>query len=145
MKSITKFVATDGEEFKSESACKKYERLLVKIQKVELILGRKPKDSNCNFSNGDGYVQHSKKDVLAFKSAIVELCRKYCKHEVFNYPLKEIYPMGLGGRILDDSNSPIRRPWNRLCCIDEKYREWGQPYYALHPNEGKQVEWRVTK
>lgn len=139
MKTITKFVAEDGTEFKTESACKKHETLLVKVEKVNRLL-RRAKDSSCEFSNGGGYIQHTSEEVTNFKSKLVKLCKVYSKHEVFRQSLEFIHPGGLGGRILE--GSPIYSIWMRLYCVDSQNREWGQPYYALHPTEGKQIEWR---
>ena len=41
-----------------------------------------------------------------------------------------------------DCDSPrakaFQRIYYRLMCIDEQHREWGQPFYAAHPDKGTQ-------
>lgn len=120
MKLITKYVANDGVEFSTESACEKHERLLIKVHEVHKLLGKRAKDVGCNFTNGSGYIQHTKEEVYKFKEATDTMYEKY------------------GYR----SSSPLNTLSNRLACIDSNDREWGQPYYALNHDKGKQVEWK---
>lgn len=148
MKIINKYVANDGREFNTERHCLAHEKVLIKIENAHKLLGKRSverHEDSCDFANGGGYIQHTKKEVLNFKKAIVELCKKEFKDKVFRLPLKEIHPGGFGGRIIDESSSPLRESWSRLFCIDEYNREWGQPFYALNPTKGVQEEWTKTK
>ncbi len=42
--------------------------------------------------------------------------------------------------MIDGGDDVLHRAWYRVYCIDASGREWGQPYFALHPTEGKQRE-----
>lgn len=58
-----------------------------------------------------------------------------------NKMLKINPPASFGwiGRYFDDGgHNCLYEAWSRLRCIDEKGREWGQPYYALNPEKGEQ-------
>ncbi len=46
------------------------------------------------------------------------------------------YPRGFVGRLLDDASSPAYRIWSILYSIDNKNRQWQQPYYAIQANKG---------
>jgi len=37
-------------------------------------------------------------------------------------------------READDSRSPWYNAWSRMVSTDDQEREWGQPYFARHPN-----------
>jgi hypothetical protein len=40
---------------------------------------------------------------------------------------------GIVGRYLDDSNhKDLYSLWYRFMCIDDDYKEWSQPYYAIN-------------
>lgn len=42
---------------------------------------------------------------------------------------------GILGRYLNDGDSVLYEHWCRLSNCDEQYREWGQGYYRINPNE----------
>lgn len=46
-------------------------------------------------------------------------------------------PRGFVGRYLDDGNSPAYSIYGILLSIDNKNRQWQQPYYALAANRGE--------
>ena len=46
-------------------------------------------------------------------------------------------PRGFVGRYLDDGNSPAYSIYGVLLSIDNKNRQWQQPYYALAANRGE--------
>lgn len=142
MKLITKYVANDGYEFNTEKHCLAHENLLLKIEDVHKLLGSRAKDVGCEFSNGAGYIQHTKNEVFNFKKALVALCKSRVRDDVFKLPLDKIYPGGIASRILSETNPRLYQVWSRLCCIDEYNREWGQPYYALNPTKGAQEKWK---
>jgi hypothetical protein len=83
------------------------------------------------------YIQHIPEMIEEVQSVFIELCvqegildKKFLKGKV--------HRQGIIGRYLDDSGSGIYKYWNRFMCIDEKYREWEQPYYAINTDiEGK--------
>lgn len=83
------------------------------------------------------YIQHIPGVIDEVQQVFIELCvqegilpDKFLKGKV--------HRQGIIGRYLDDSGSGAYKYWNRFMCIDEKYREWEQPYYAINiENEGK--------
>lgn len=46
-------------------------------------------------------------------------------------------PRGFVGRYLDDGDSPAYSIYGVLLSIDNKNRQWQQPYYALAANRGE--------
>lgn len=77
------------------------------------------------------YIQHIPEVIKEVQENFIELCveegilpDKFLKGNV--------HRQGIIGRYLDDSGSGAYKYWNRFMCIDEKYREWEQPYYAIN-------------
>ena len=133
MKPITRYESWDGCVFDSEEECRKYEMLLLAVERIMEPLGKIPKHKGCDFENGEGYLPHTVGDVIAAKAALVELGRHH-----LNIKSTEVGFYNIG-RYFDDNNvSCLYHAWSRLYCCDEKGREWGQAYFASHPNEGKQ-------
>lgn len=83
------------------------------------------------------YIQHTPDVVEEVQSAFIELCVKEgVLPEKFLHG--KVHRQGIIGRYLDDSGSGTYKYWYRFMCIDEKYREWEQPYYAINTDkEGK--------
>jgi hypothetical protein len=83
------------------------------------------------------YIQHTPEVVEEVQLAFIELC---VKGGILPEKFLEgkVHRQGVIGRYLDDSGSGAYKYWYRLMCIDEKYREWEQPYYAINTDiEGK--------
>jgi hypothetical protein len=86
------------------------------------------------------YIQHIPEMVEEAQRSFIELCvqegildKKFLSGKVQR--------QGAIGRYLDDSGSGIYKNWYRFMCIDEKYREWQQPYYAIPSvKEGKDFQ-----
>lgn len=77
------------------------------------------------------YIQHIPEVIEEVQETFIELCveqgilpDKFLKNKV--------HRQGIIGRYLDDSGSGSYKYWYRFMCIDEKYREWEQPYYAIN-------------
>ena len=77
------------------------------------------------------YIQHIPEVIDESQRVFIELCvgegilpDKFLSGKV--------HRQGIIGRYLDDSGSGAYKYWNRFMCIDEKYREWEQPYYAIN-------------
>lgn len=137
MKVITKYQADDGTEFNSKLDCMKHEVLCEKIQQIMALLPKRPDDME--FANGHGYVQHAEKSVIQFRNRLLALMDGQIDHPwVGETRQGKAHPSYLA-RLLDDSASPLGAAWNRLLMIDKKFREWGQPYYAMHPDRGEQT------
>lgn len=143
MKEITIYKCSDGARFDDKESAIKYERLIddVKESMSDLwyFVGR-----NVDFENGYGYIQHSNIHVISARTNILRLLGKNCPE------LKEIadraimdpgYHVSIILRMADGYRnlSPIKRAIGRLNCIDANYREFGQSYFAEHPNDAKLV------
>lgn len=88
------------------------------------------------FNAGKLFIQHDEQSVADYKAALVKLSSKIFKHPCFEKPLNEIHPLGLCARLINDSGAvDFDRAWNRLACIDNKWREWQQPYFVNNPDE----------
>lgn len=137
MKTKTYFVANDGTEHDRQELALKHEKFIADIAQAMNPLGEKYEEKECRFVNGEGYIQHDPADVLKAKTALIEICKTTVPDEFWNkYTPAEIHPMSYAGRLLDDCNRFLYRAWYRFMCIDVQGKEWGQPYYALHPEAG---------
>jgi len=146
MGKITKYKAIDGKEFNSESDCQDYEILIDQVNQImSQIEDCKKYDEGLGFSNGEGYVQHKPETFLKVKREILELVKTKIDHHWIQQTIDaigtdDVHPSWVG-RILGDYNfDPIYKAWYRISCTDNKYREWGQGYFAANPEKGKQIE-----
>jgi hypothetical protein len=142
---ISKYKAADGREFESLDEANKYERDIERLENAVALLKPIPKNDGCNFSNGEGFVQQDAPTVRKAKEAVIEIARSRNPDNSSFGPWAEVADGDVPGysgfaRILDECDSLVYRYWSRFMCIDKQFREWGQPYYALNPSEGKQVE-----
>jgi len=134
MKAITKYQAEDGREFADRDQCLNHEAILRNIDVVMRRLVKSP-DTN-EFQNGRGYIQQDAAAVELVKNAIIDMWvgdKDICRG-ARQYPAR----YSILARIFSDCNSPLKEPWHRLCCIDDRYREWGQMFFAINPDQGEQ-------
>ena len=137
MQTVTRYKANDGTEFTNAVDAVDRDALLIEIEKANAIMKRAV-DDGCSFTNGHGYIQHTPEEVNQFHIAVAVLIRLEYNDEHAQTFLKN--PRGIIHRILDDPKCPLGRTMNRVFCIDDRYREWGQPFYAMNPDQGDQVE-----
>lgn len=123
MKSITMYQSVDGKTFKSKDDCVKHEVEYYMAQNIFSDLN--PIPTQTDFVNGYGYVQQDLNTVGKVKANFHQLCNKSIGKDV---------PFGFIGRYLPDTSS-LGSYFTRFLCIDSKGREWGQPYYATHPDQ----------
>ena len=138
MKEVIKklYVASDKTEFDKESDCRKYEKALEDIKNIFAQLS--PRPSDMSFANGNGYIQHSKQAFKKAERAFYEAACKY--HRGLDEYKMNSYAFW---RSLDDNDSPFycNHSGGRLLCTSKKtWREYGQPYYAEHEDEAKQIQ-----
>jgi hypothetical protein len=77
------------------------------------------------------YIQHVPEQVEMVQSEFLKICADVLKDN--HYIDGKIHRQGIIGRFLDDSGSKVLySTWYRFMCIDENYREWCQPYYAIN-------------
>jgi hypothetical protein len=135
MKTITQYQAEDGRIFNNKAECLNHDAVL---RNIDFVMHRMPKrPQTSEFENGDGYIQHNPQTVELVKNALIDMWQgeENFKLESRAHPAR----YSILGRIFSECNSPLAVPWQRLCCIDDHYREWGQPFFALHPDKGNQI------
>ena len=82
------------------------------------------------------YIQHIPSEINRIQRQFLDICFDVLKSDI--YKSEHITRQGVIGRYLDDSgNKPLYTCWYRFMCIDEKYREWLQPYYAINHSQYK--------
>ncbi|MBK7362633.1 MAG: hypothetical protein IPJ01_10095 [Micavibrio sp.] len=130
MKKITKYEAIDGKVFNTEKECLEYEKIIEKVDVIMKPFDKRPKGTN--FTNGGGYLQHDTNEVNKAKKQITELGNDIFKCNA---------DFGFIGRYFDDSGYDcLYSAWGRLSNTDSKGREWGQGYFAVNPEKGKQIQ-----
>jgi hypothetical protein len=140
MKAVTKFKSDNGRLFDTEEEARKSDALFAAQNEVSKLL-LQAVDRSCDFSNGGGFIQHSKQDIDAFTAGIRNLIVMEFGDKGETLRAFDVQPNGFVGRYLDDSGSNTYRLWCRLRNIDSELREWGQGYYALNPTQGTQKPW----
>lgn len=140
MQRITKFKADDGAEFDTEAKCIEYEALAAEVAEVVSILPARPDDDGCQFSNGSGYLQHDAAQLKKARDALLRIGMRYMTNPPWFQQTRdgEAHP-SWAGRLMDECPRPLSRAWYRFQCCDIQGREWGQPYYANHPDEATQT------
>ena len=137
MQTITKIKAIDGKLFDNEEDCIKHEKMIEEIKDAMSTLNPVPTD--CDFSNGDGFIQQDITTVAKAMVRIVEIAGIDKKPEFENDPFA--YRFGIIGRFIDDGgNIQLWSAWSRFMNMDHLGREWGQSYFARNPAEGKQKD-----
>jgi hypothetical protein len=84
------------------------------------------------------YIQHIPKLIDDIQYQFLKICDRELNTNYFtkNYDSDKPHRQGIVGRFIDDSyNKDLSQTWYRFMCIDEKYREWPQPYYAINAKE----------
>lgn len=138
-KKITMYEANDGTRFDCLDRAREHDALCSEVAKVLERLQPVPAD---DFGNSQrGYVQQDPVLVLDVKVRLVEIAAgigmRWFKEHLDE--AADIHPMSAAGRFMDDgAPEPLARAWGRLQRIDDKGREWEQPYFALNPEEGCQ-------
>jgi hypothetical protein len=139
---ITQWKANDGSVWNDQESAEARDQLIVAVEMALAPLGPRPNDKSCDFSNGHGYKQHTAGAVLFTRESLWKLTAPHIqfaieaqlKHQgMTEEKLRDTAHPSWIGRMLDGGPEPLERAWTRMLCIDAEYREWGQPYYAAHP------------
>jgi hypothetical protein len=140
MKTKIKYIAKDETEFNTESEVIEHEYLLDQIILIEntYLNG----SQNQKVKDNQGYYQHSKTNLSKGWEEVIKSSRPLFKglDNLYNTPTENIHPLGFGGRVISDCGGPLNKIWWRFSCIDDKGREWQQPYFALNPGTGTEVK-----
>ena len=148
MQEVTKFKSIDGRLFDTPLECTSHESMLEQIKNAMSLLKPKPENDNCKFANGDGYIQQNVSDVLKAMVEVVTVADPGINKSQMQSFLSDPFACrnGIIGRYLSDcGNNAAWEAWSRFMCIDDLGREWGQPYYASHPEDAKQYEIQMTR
>jgi hypothetical protein len=141
VKTISKYKADDGSEFNTETECLKHEALCTEISAAVAALPKSPTDSKCQFANGGGYIQHTAGTFYHVREQLLRIANRLMPHKWFDESIAhQTVDASWAGRLIDEISDPLRRAWFRIMCTDKTLREWGQPYYAMHPDKGEQIE-----
>ncbi len=142
MKEIIEYQADDGTIWSTKARCLGYEALQREVDKIMSIWPEHSKDDGCNFSNGGGYYQLEREKVMNTRRALLTLVKDIATTTswVANAIADETVHLSWPQRIIGDYDElrPVSRALNRVACVDDQFREWGQPYYANNPDKGQQ-------
>jgi len=135
MKIITKYRADDGTEFNSEAEAVNHDALCLEIKEVISDLPKRP-SNGYKFENGEGFIQHQPHVFWGVRDALIAIGKRYINYGWLDKTLKDrdIHPSWVL-RLFDEQCPALSRAWYRIMCTDKKLREWGQPYFADHPDE----------
>jgi hypothetical protein len=137
MRPMTIYVADDGSRWDDAEKAQQRDMLHAACQEILLMMPPRP-------GTVDGYIQHDRETVMRVKLRTLQLAQREldpCNRTAWFKDLDKV-SMSAGGlmaRIISEAGGPLNKVWWRLNCIDAHMREWEQPYFALHPSEGKQV------
>lgn len=141
MKEITKWKAEDGCEFINKEECINYENLCAQVETIMSVFPKRPENDRCSFANGNGFIQLSEKIVNNARYELLDLIATKIDHKWIKQSKKEnIHPSYVSRLVNEYGIRPFCNAWSRFECIDKQWREWGQPYFANHPEEGKQIK-----
>lgn len=113
------------------------------VKELTQLLGGEIADPGCGFANGDGYYQLTAESVRQFDHGFTEAVKEFEPDLFAEYSKKNltfVVRNYFTGRWLDDTMSPLNSLVRIRYNIDDKFRRWGQMYYANNPNIGKQVK-----
>jgi hypothetical protein len=141
MKAVTKYIADDGLEFSEERACVSYEALCLEVAEIMGRLAPRPNLPSCSFENGAGYIQHDPKVAREAKVAILKIANGIFPHKWFDQSIEDAtVDSSWAGRLISEfSQKCVYKAWDRFQCMDKQFREFGQPYFALHPEQAQDV------
>lgn len=135
---ITKYKANDGREFLSEFECYNYEAFNERIKDAMRDWPEHP--AGCDFENGSGYFQIPVPMLRACRVRLLDLAAEKTDHRWIRECYDESKHLSWAARIIDElPYDSLSRAFNRLMCVDSQNREWGQPYFAAHPEAAKNV------
>lgn len=148
MNKIIKYVSDDGIEFNSESKCRQYEFMVNEVNWIEGHLDDKPNTSD--YGNGCGYIQHNKETVIETMKLLLLVIKRFIPdHKPVDEIITEVIIRGkfvnprttIVTRLIDEMcPKVIQNVWFRFYCMDDQFREWGQPYFAMNPDKGESIQ-----
>lgn len=141
MQEITKYKAEDGREFLNKGECEDHEHNCLTAFGIMSALPSRP--DGCDFSNGSGYLQHDKDQLLLVRNSFLEFAKRYTTASYIQQTIDKGFDAhaSRAGRVLSEAlPNSIYKHWYRFETIGEDFREWGQPYYANNPDKATQKQ-----
>jgi hypothetical protein len=113
MREVIRYEAEDGSVWALRLDAMRRDALVAECDVIvdELGLRERPSLSGCQFENGHGHLQQpagSRARLLAYLQS---------------------------KGVTRDTDGPLATLLHRVYCMDEADREWGQPYFASHPEK----------
>lgn len=138
MKQITRYIAEDSTSFGSKQECSEYETLCERVKKIMSQLSEPPLDENCQFANGYGYIQHNPVVFRKVRNELLDEFSTKIDHKWITQSKSDgAHPSWVGRLVSDYNIKAYYTAWHRIQCTDKDFREFGQVYYAEHPNEAE--------
>lgn len=132
MKAIQKYQAFDGVELADADKCLDYEALCLEIHALMTPW------ADVTIAGAE-FVQQDKYVIIPIQRAMVDIFeRLHWKDHHTEWARNADIPAGMSliGRYVDDSGfNPERRVWGRIQRLDQNFREYEQPYYAIQADK----------
>lgn len=130
IKEIKTYQTDDGCIFSTLVEAEKYDVLLQTCNEIEAKLMTTPED-DMDFANGTGWIQHPKGSKITLGMNLLNLTNKHFNTSYINLD-------GMAKKIIHSSRvSCLNHLFNRYTCISNDDREFGQIFFAEHPNKAK--------
>jgi len=135
MKEVVRYMSDDKILFDSRGKCLLHEARVKKVKEILSLL--KPyRGTGTEFVQQDVGIVEKVKNLLLDEMLIAFPEWQDKIDEARNYPV----PYSIIGRYLSDSSSAFYKGWWILLCIDDKGRQWSQPYYTNnYPVDAKEI------
>lgn len=133
MRTVTKYISDDGLTFDELADCLTHEAGARDCARRMLALVAKTVDVN----DPDHFVQQDKATALDLQRWCVGHVERVARQQFPDAMLADVPCFfTIVGRYADDCGPAFVRPAvYRLQCMDDQFREWGQPYFALQANK----------
>ena len=131
MREIKMYQSEDGEIFETVKKCGEHE---FKIHAIRVITGELNDRPNTEeFAQGYGFIQQSSDVVKKAITRIAQLSIVELNDNFYLNPTKALN--AIIGTAICESDKYIAKAWYRFQCMDNDYKEWGQPFFAERSNK----------
>ncbi len=122
------FQANNGKVFDSQDQAEKEDGF---IREINQIIDPFLKDD----IESEKYIQRTYQQIDDLIHSVYKVLIKYYGESSETAKLWKQNPRGIVGRYFCDSNSPAYNAYFLLESIDNKNRQWNQPYFAIQSNK----------
>lgn len=138
MKIIDAYVSEDGNVFWSREECLAHEALCGQVSRILSLLSVRP--NGREFSNGAGYLQHDISILIKVANLLLDIINQRTPGLNLCVDLKTFSVRDFTETMRRHAILPAMKDADyRFMCIDENMREWGEPYFVRHPENGKPI------